>query len=499
MIPLRAIVVEDSEDDALLLLRVLRKGGYAVTHQQVTTAAEMKAVLTDGEWDLVLADYTLPKFSALDALALLQSMALDLPFIVVSGTIEEGQAVAAMKLGAHDYLLKGNLARLLPAIERELREAAGRHQRRQAERALRDSEARFRSLIENASDIITLVDRAGIVRYASPSVDRILGYAPEELVGQSISDWLHPEDRDLAAEVFGNVLKSPQMVLAVELRWQERKGNWRVLEVIAKQFQDGTGFTGAVLNCRDLTERLKMEEMRRDLQREKELSEMKLRFFSMASHEFRTPLSVILLSAQVLENCEPEWLDAKKLRNIHRIQDAAKSLREMLDGILTLSRIEAEQTEFDPQPIDLQQFCDRLLDEIDASLADNLPIEFTYEGASQDACLDEKLLHSILLNLLNNAIKYSPSGSKVDFQVEWQPETILFTVRDKGIGIPLSDREHLFKAFHRANNVGKIEGSGLGLAIVKKSVDLHKGKIWFESTIGEGTTFFISIPVKLRS
>jgi PAS domain S-box-containing protein len=496
MISLRAIVVEDSEDDALLLLRVLRKGGYAVTYQQVTTAAEMKAALTDKEWDLVLADYTLPKFSALDALALLQSMALDLPFIVVSGTIGEGQAVAAMKLGAHDYLLKGNLARLLPAIERELREAAGRHQRRQTERALCDSEERFRALIENASDIITLLDRAGIVRYASPAVDRILGYSPEELVGRSLSDWLHPEDRDLAAEVFSNVLRFPQMVLAVELRWQEREGNWRVLEAIVKQFQDGTGFTGVVINSRDLTERLKIEEMRRDLQREKELSEMKLRFFSMASHEFRTPLSVILLSAQVLENSASEWLDAKKLRNIQRIQNAAQSLREMLDDILTLSRIEAEQTEFDPQPIGLQQFCSRLLEEIDASLAGDLPIEFTYAGSSQDVCLDEKLLHSILLNLLTNAIKYSPSGSQVDFQVRCQPETILFTVRDRGIGIPVGDREHLFKAFHRANNVGKIEGSGLGLAIVKKSVDLHGGKIWFESILNEGTTFFVWIPVE---
>jgi PAS domain S-box-containing protein len=495
MIPLRLLVVEDCEDDVFLLLRILRKGGYDVTYQQVATAAAMKAALTDREWDLVLADYTLPKFSALDALSLLQSMELDLPFIVVSGTIEEGQAVAAMKLGAHDYLLKGNLARLLPAIERELREAVGRQQRRQAERALRESEERFRSLIENASDIITLLDRAQIFSYASPSVQRILGYAPEELVSQPLSIWLHPEDRDLAAETLSNVLNSPEMILAVKLRWQERGGNWRVLESIVKQFQDGTGFTGVVLNSRDLTERLKMEEMRRDLQKEKELSEMKLRFFSMASHEFRTPLSVILLSAEVLEHCEPEWLDAKKLRNIHRIQSAAKSLREMLKDILTLARIEAEQTEFHPHTFDLQQFCSYLLEEIEASLEGGSPIEFTYEGERKEVYLDEKLLHSVLINLLTNAIKYSPPGSRVDFGVEWQSETVVFTVKDRGIGIPLADREQLFEAFHRASNVGKIEGSGLGLAIVKKSVDLHGGKIWFESTVGEQTTFFVSLPV----
>ncbi|MBZ5516259.1 MAG: response regulator, partial [Acidobacteriia bacterium] len=150
-IPLRALIVEDSEDDTQLLLRVLRRGGYDVTHERVEAAAEMQAALARQAWDIVLSDYRMPGFSGLAALEILKESGLDLPFIIISGTIGEDIAVAAMKAGAHDYLMKGKLARLGPAIERELREVEDRRARRQAEEALAESEARFRSLVENAT------------------------------------------------------------------------------------------------------------------------------------------------------------------------------------------------------------------------------------------------------------------------------------------------------------------------------------------------------------
>jgi PAS domain S-box-containing protein len=429
---------------------------------------------------------------------MLQVWKLDLPFIVVSGTIGESQAVAAMKLGAHDYLMKGQLTRLLPAIARELQEARERHQRRQAEQALRDSEARFRSLIENTSDIILLLDAGGKIHYASSSVQRILGYAPEELVAQPLALWLHPDDRDSAAQTWGNALQRPDETLLVELRWQEQQGNWRVFEVIVKQFQDATGFVGTVVNARDITERLRMEEMRSALERERELSELKLRFFSMASHEFRTPLSIILLSAQVLENAHSQGLEEKSLRNIRRIQTAAQNLRQMIADVLTLGRIEAQQMQFQPQPFNLEQFCIHLLDEISLSLAANSPIRFTYTGDKGDVCLDKKLLHSILSNLLSNAIKYSSAGNPIDFGVNLQADSVIFTVRDRGIGIAADDYRHLFEAFYRGQNVGGIEGSGLGLAVVKKCVELHQGQITVESAVAAGTTFIVQIPLVIE-
>src|SRR4028118_1300952 len=177
-IPLRVLIVEDSEDDAELLIYELEQGGYDLIHERVDTAVVMNAALDQQQWDIVIADYTLPSFSAPAALNLLKEKALDLPFIIVSGTIGEDIAVAAMKAGAHDYLMKGKLARLVPAVDRELREAIERRKRRKAEQAVRRNEERFRALIENALDIITVLGADGIIRYESPSIEKVLGYKP---------------------------------------------------------------------------------------------------------------------------------------------------------------------------------------------------------------------------------------------------------------------------------------------------------------------------------
>ncbi|WP_017327222.1 ATP-binding protein [Synechococcus sp. PCC 7336] len=494
--PLRVLIVEDSEDDALLTVRLLRRGGYRVEFERVETATAMQTALKKQTWDLAIADYTLPQFSAPAALALLQSMQIDLPFIVVSGTIGEDRAVAAMKLGAHDYLMKGQWARLLPAVERELREARERRQRRMAEQGLRRSEQRFRALIENASDIILLLDRAGSVQYASPSVRRSLDIDPQQTLGQPFADWLHPDDRTPAAKILATVLAADGTVQTAEWRWRHRQGDWRVFEAIVKRFDDATRFSGCVVCARDITARLQIEEMRRALERERELTELKLRFFSMASHEFRTPLSVILMAAQMLEHSEPEWLDAKKLRNLHRIQDAAKSMSQMLTDILTIARAEAQKLEFDPQPLNLFEECRQIVEEMESTDAQqSSSIQFVCSGRGDGVCLDRKLLHSILTNLLSNARKYSPAGAEVALQVSVGEEVVTFEIADRGIGILAGDRDRLFELFYRGGNVGQIEGSGLGLAVVKKCVDRHGGSVLVAGAEGEGTTFVVRIPV----
>lgn len=189
--PLRVLLIEDSEFDATLLLRMLVKGGYDVYHERIESAPELEEALSR-PWDLVIADYNLPQFSAPDALEMIKKTGRDVPFIIVSGAIGEATAVSAMKSGASDYLMKDNLARLLPVVERELREAENREGKRQTKEALVESELRYRLLWETATDAVILFDSKGKINFANPAVEEVFGYKPEELIGQPVFQ-LQPE------------------------------------------------------------------------------------------------------------------------------------------------------------------------------------------------------------------------------------------------------------------------------------------------------------------
>jgi PAS domain S-box-containing protein len=203
---LRVLIVEDSEDDTLLTLRELRRGGYTLDYVRVDTSSTMQAVLEQQVWDIVIADYSLPAFSGLEALKILQSRKLDLPFIIVSGTIGEDIAVAAMKAGAHDYLIKGHLTRLVPAVERELREAQQRHKRYITEQALQESEERFRQLAENITEMVFWMadPKERQVLYVSHAYESIWGHSCESLYA-NFMEWLaaiHPQDRQRIQTTF---------------------------------------------------------------------------------------------------------------------------------------------------------------------------------------------------------------------------------------------------------------------------------------------------------
>ncbi len=186
--PLRALVIEDSEFDALLLVNLLRQGGYDVLWKRVQTAEGMREALAAQAWDLVFSDHQMPGFNAPAALRILQEAGHDLPFIIVSGGIGEATAVAAMKAGAHDYLMKGQLGRLVPAVERELREAANREGRRQAELSMRESELRYRLLWENSPDAVVLMNEEIEIRFANAAVEGVFGYSRVEIIGMSFLD-----------------------------------------------------------------------------------------------------------------------------------------------------------------------------------------------------------------------------------------------------------------------------------------------------------------------
>lgn len=218
--PLRVLVVEDSEFDARMLIRLLNRGGYETDYLRVETADDLREALKK-EWDIILSDYNLPGFKAPEALAIYQEHRLDIPFIIISGGIGEDIAVAAMKAGAHDYLMKGNLARLVPAVERELRDSQVRIARRSAVFELRTSEERYRLLWETATDAILLMDMESIIIYASPAVEGVFGYTPKEVLGHNLTLLLPSE---------GDVEEGVTLFKSLEI--DNKKGGRRMVETV---------------------------------------------------------------------------------------------------------------------------------------------------------------------------------------------------------------------------------------------------------------------------
>jgi signal transduction histidine kinase len=215
----------------------------------------------------------------------------------------------------------------------------------------------------------------------------------------------------------------------------------------------------------------------------------------MVSHEFRTPLTVILTASEMLHQYYDRMERDKHMERIVTINKQALSMSEMLQSVLTLSKASAGKLEFKPNPIQLGDFCQRMVEQVQHTDTGSHRFQFRMQGDFADARMDEKLLQHILINLLSNAAKYSPDETDIVFDVTRAGTEIMFRIEDHGIGIPKDDLPRLFEAFHRAGNVGMIGGTGLGLAIVKNSVDVHGGTIDVHSVQGAGTTFVVRLPL----
>jgi signal transduction histidine kinase len=236
--------------------------------------------------------------------------------------------------------------------------------------------------------------------------------------------------------------------------------------------------------------------IRQALLKEKELSELKSRFVSVVSHEFRNPLSTILFSTELLERYDGRLLPEKRLAYLSRIRESVNRMNYLLTDVLTIGEVEAGSLRFNPNQLDIEKFCTDLVEEFCFKSEGHHTILFTSTGECPNVLpnVDEKLLRHILSNLLSNAVKYSPNGGCIDLKLEYKPGQIMLQVCDQGIGIPVADQPKLFDSFHRANNVNQIPGTGLGLSIVKQCVELHGGSIMVASEVGVGTTFTVSLP-----
>jgi signal transduction histidine kinase len=247
----------------------------------------------------------------------------------------------------------------------------------------------------------------------------------------------------------------------------------------------------------------KQVEIHQKLIEEQELNELKSRFITTASHEFRTPLGIISSSAGLLEDYDHRLDVAKKHKHFTQIQSAVKHMTNLLEDILLINQTDAGKLECKKSPLDLIAFCHELVEQLAISKdAENRLVTIVTSLDSNidlsdgfPVCIDPKLVRQILTNLLSNGIKYSFPDSQVLFEIQVESSNVTFQVSDRGIGISAEDRASLFEAFHRGSNVSNIQGTGLGLSIVKRCVDLHAGTIELTSEVGVGSTFTVTLPI----
>ncbi|MBI5039896.1 MAG: PAS domain S-box protein, partial [Gammaproteobacteria bacterium] len=268
-IPIQVLVVEDSEDDASLLLRALKRGGYVPDHQRVDTAEALIEALDSQDWDIILSDYSMPKFSGTQALSIVRSRDPDLPFIFVSGTIGEDTAVSAMKAGAQDYIMKGNLKRLVPAVQRELREVETKHGRMLAEAERRQSEARFRNILSIAADAIIVVDEDQRITLFNQGAERTFGYSAEEITGQTLDILLPARFINAHRKHIQEFAKGTDVTRTMhgqrEVYGRRKNGEEFPAEASISKLSE-RGCTAFTVILRDITERKRSEQELRLLQ-----------------------------------------------------------------------------------------------------------------------------------------------------------------------------------------------------------------------------------------
>lgn len=371
--------------------------------------------------------------------------------------------------------------------------------RKLAEAALRESEEKFRALFEASSQGILLHDEHQYLD-ANPAIAQLLGYdSARELIGlhpSKTSPPLQPNGDDtatLAQKYIQECLTRGH----VRFEWVARRksGEDIPVEVILTRIQwGGKQIIQAAVN--DIAHRKKAEaELLKSLAREKELGQLKSNFVSMVSHEFRTPLGVILSSAEILDNYLDQLDPDDRREQLQSIQKNTRRMADLMEEVLLLGMVEAGRLNFQPTRLDFLAFSRRLVEELQSATNNKCPVHIAAPPEAQEAFGDERLLQHVFTNLLSNAVKYSPAGGTVHFDIERDGATAVCRIRDHGLGIPEADLAQLFSAFHRGSNAGQVPGTGLGLTIVKRCVELHRGKIKVESAVGRGTTVTVRLPL----
>ncbi len=483
---IQILVVEDERIIAFNLKESLESLGYGVVaiassgEQAVEKATQLSP-------DLVLMDIWLK--GNMDGICAAQHIweSLSIPVIYVTGHSEQSTLERAKVTAPFGYILK-------PLKERELYVAI--------ETALQryEQEQLLSTILKGIGDGVIVSDAQGRVQFLNGTAESLTGWQCSEARKRELTEVFQLVDEQTGQPVDSLMTVALQQGSTVHMEDRilliSKDGTAIPIGDNAALIQDKKGaITGTVVIFREISDRKQVEAaIRQQLEQEKKLNQLQNQIIHTVSHEYRTPLSTILLCSQLLENNVELLNKEKQLRNCQTIKNSVMHMIGLLEDIQTFNKAASGKVTFQPAPLNLKQFCRQLVQEYQLIASDRQVIQLFSHGKGHTACIDEKLLLQILSNLLSNALKYSSDGSKISLVLTCKDNQVIFQVHDDGIGIPQEDQPQIFEPFHRAENVGTIRGTGMGLAIVKKAVDLHGGTISFKSKVAMGTTFTVTLP-----
>jgi two-component system sensor kinase FixL len=386
------------------------------------------------------------------------------------------------------------------------------------------------AIIQNAIDGIITIDERGKIETINPSACKLFEYTPEEVIGKNVSMLMPPPDKQQHDEYLNRYQRTGhEHIIGVGRVVVGLKKNGTVfpfrLGISEVQYSGRKIYTGFIHDLsrekeaenqlkeyaahleelvQERTQSLKAtvealqtakEEVSLSLEKEKELGLLKSRFVSIASHEFRTPLTSVQLSVSLIEKYAEPFNSPNIVKHVGKIKSAVGNLTSILNDFLSLEKLESGMQEPTYNDFDLVQFAEGITEEMQVLAKQNQNIIYQHTGVKSTVRLDQNLLKNCIVNLVNNAIKYSGENTFIGFTTEINKRECIITVSDNGIGIPEADQKHLFEAFFRAHNTGTIPGTGLGLNIVARYTSLMNGKIDFKSDVNQGTLFTITFPM----
>jgi two-component system cell cycle sensor histidine kinase/response regulator CckA len=500
---LRVLIVDDTQNDAALLVNKLRRGGFDPVYEVVNEATSMRLALEKQAWDIVIAEYELPQFNGLAALKLLKKTGFNLPFIVVLRATNEDLAMSVMKAGANAYLVKDNLTRLVPVVERELQNVAGGQEHRWAEEVLPEGDETFRAISDNALDIIAILDADGLIRFVSPTTERFLGHPPQKLLGRNFSDLINLEDLPHILKVFEAIIQEPDGIQTAEFRVQHHDGSWRVIEAVCRNLIGDPIMQGIMINIRiSGPERTEVashssEERLRQSQKMEALG----RLAGAVAHDFSNILTVITGHTELLLH--------RYLTSHSQIRDEIEQIKIAAERAISLTRqlmAFSSRQVLPPNLLDLNLVVNNLDDMLQRLIGENIELDIILGRQPGHVEADLGQIEQVILNLVINARDAMPYGGKLTIEtknVELSQDYagqqglkagpyVMLAIGDTGTGMEVETQARIFEPFFTTK--AKDKGTGLGLATVYRIVNQSHGHIRVHSKPGQGTIFKIYLP-----